>query len=350
MITVSKEKGTDDLSRDSRRGRGVKIALPLIALFLAFSAFLMSGGDISKIPQTLTEIFSQTEEGRHNAPVGEEALALSEIPPWEPGELQIHYLDVGQGDSCLARLPNGETMMIDGGNNPDGEKIAAYLKEAGIQKIDYLIGTHPHEDHIGGLDVILRSFDIGEIYLPEIAGALVPTTKTYEDVLDAISEKGLRAVKAKAGVQILREEELSIRILSPASSDYDDLNDYSAVVKITFGEKSFLFMGDAETQVEEELLSGEEILSADVIKLGHHGSSTSSSPAFLERVNPDTAVISCGKDNSYGHPHSEVLDRLDEEGISYFRTDLDGTVIASCNGEEIDFQLLSVSCDGNSIN
>lgn len=250
------------------------------------------------------------------------------------GELIIHYLDLGQADSILLELPNNEIMLIDAGNNSDGQKLVNYLREQGIDTIDYLIGTHPHADHIGGLDDVIENFVIGRIYMPEV----IHTTKTFEDVLLAVQRKGKKITPARAGVSILNESELKIYFLSPIRNDYDDLNHYSAVIKVDFLNKSFLFTGDAEIPNEEEMIEKYgSSLKSHVLKVGHHGSNTSTSEEFIEKVVPDYAVISVGKDNSYGHPSALVIQRLQNHGVKIYRTDLQGTIIARSDGQQILF-------------
>ncbi len=245
--------------------------------------------------------------------------------------LSVHYIDVGQADCELIQLPNGENMLIDAGNNEDGDDVVAYLQSLGVSKIDYLIGTHPHEDHIGGLDDVIESFDIGKIYMPE----KVANTKTFESVLDAIEAKSLTISTAKAGVNIYNDGETAIDIAAPVGTDYSSLNDYSAVILLKYRDASFIFMGDAESRSESEITYD---VSADVLKVGHHGSSTSSSQSFLNRVNPKYAVISCGEGNSYGHPNQETLDKLNAMGVTIYRTDLNGTVICRTDGNSYSWE------------
>lgn len=263
------------------------------------------------------------------------AEAASIPAPVEGQELQIQYLDVGQADASLIRLPNGQTMLIDAGGNATADKLVEYLKSQGIQRIDFLIGTHPHEDHIGGLDKVVDAFDIGRIYLPKVADSQVPATKTYEDVLTAIDKKGLRVNQGKAGTVLFQSGELSAELLAPNSDSYSGLNSYSVVVMLTYGEKKFLFMGDAEADSEKEILERFGNVEADVLKCGHHGSSTSTSQEFLAAVSPEYAVISCGRDNSYGHPHQETLEALEERDVAVYRTDQQHTIVVSCDGEKI---------------
>ena len=277
------------------------------------------------------------------------ASGTSSMPsPTAEWELAVHFLDVGQADSILAELPNGEIMLIDAGNNNDGKAVCAYLSALGISRIDYLIGTHPHEDHIGGLDDVIDTFSIGTIVLPRIADDMVPTTKTYTDVLDAIDRKGLSITSAQPQILVSETDiPLQIEILSDDAGEFSDLNDYSVVLKLTYGLRSFLFTGDAEQEAETLLLQSGGDLSADVLKVGHHGSSTSTSDALLAAVSPRYAVISCEAENEYGHPHAETLEKLDELGVSLYRTDLHQTVVARCDGDNILFQTGQPSCNGS---
>ena len=251
--------------------------------------------------------------------------------PAGAGILKVHFLDVGQADSILVQLPNGQVMLIDAGNNDDGPFVVSYLKRQGIKKIDYLVGTHPHEDHLGGLDDVIRSFDIGRVYMPRVTA----TTKTFEDVLLAIKKKGLKIAAAGAGVTVVDQDGLKVNFIAPAGSGYEDLNNWSAVTGIQYGAAAFLFTGDAEAQSEEEMLTSGANLKADVLKVGHHGSSTSTTPAFLKAVAPKYAVISAGAGNDYGHPHKETLARLKKAGVKVYRTDLDGTVVFTSDGKTV---------------
>ncbi len=262
-------------------------------------------------------------------------------------ELEVHFIDVGQGDSTLIKLPNKESILIDAGKNVDSELVVNYLKKEGIKKIDYVIGTHPHEDHIGGLDVVIESFEIGRVYLPRV----VHTTKTYEDVLLAIKNKNLKVIEAKGGVT-LDIPEVNAIFVAPNSSEYKDINNYSAVLKLTYQDTSFIFTGDAEELSENEmLLQSYTNLDTDVLKVAHHGSSTSTSEAFLEAVSPKYAVISLGENNTYGHPHFETIDKLNRHQIKYFRTDLQGDIIATSDGTKISFnqQPITIQNDTNNL-
>ncbi|NLB18954.1 MAG: MBL fold metallo-hydrolase [Syntrophomonadaceae bacterium] len=245
--------------------------------------------------------------------------------------LVVHFLDVGQADSILIELPNQEIMLIDAGNNDDGPMVEAYLTELGISTIHYLIGTHPHEDHIGGLDDIIKSFDIGTVYMPRVAH----TTGTYQDVLQAIKDKGLKVKSARANLSIIDTSDLQIQMIAPVSSEYNDLNQYSAVIKISYYDQSFLFAGDAGWESEQEMMDSGMNLQADVIKVGHHGSRYSTSADFLQAVGPELAVITCGAGNDYNHPHRQTITRLSQADVQVLRTDQRGTIIISSDGKDL---------------
>lgn len=241
----------------------------------------------------------------------------------------VHFLDVGQGDSEFIEFPDGKCMLIDAGTAEYSLTVTEAIENYGYSSIDYVVATHPHADHIGGMSSVLESFDVGEIYMPKVSS----NTKTFENLLTAISDKGMSVNTAKAGVEIYSDSMLKMEFLAPVSDSYDDLNNYSAVLKITYGNYSFLFTGDAEDISENEmLLNDSSALASDVLKVGHHGSDSSSTAEFLSAVQPEYAVISCGKGNSYGHPHSETLDRLNAIGTQIYRTDKQGTITVICDG------------------
>lgn len=252
------------------------------------------------------------------------------------GTMEVHFIDAGQADAVFIKLPDGKIMQIDAGKNNTGDEITDYIKKQGAQKIDYLIGTHPHEDHIGGLDNVINEFDIGRIYMPRVSSSKTPTTKTYEDVLNAVKDKNMTITAPHAGDIIAENAGYTVQVLSPKRDDYTELNEYSIVIKLTYGSAEFIFMGDAEAINEREIIDAGYDIGADVLKLGHHGSSTSSTKDFLQKVSPDYAVISCGAGNSYGHPHDEVLERCNDLKINILRTDTDGTVVMRTSGEGIE--------------
>ena len=254
------------------------------------------------------------------------------------GSTSVYFIDVGQGDCELIRTPDGQNILIDAGTNATGDKLVQYLEQLGVEQIDTLIATHPHEDHIGGMDEVVNAFPIGDVYLPKVADSQTPTTRTYERLLDAIADKGLSITPGRGGITILDDDGIKLEFLAPNADSYADLNSYSIVAKLTCGQKSFLFTGDAESDSEEEMLHAGYDLRSDVLKCGHHGSSTSTSAAFLQAVQPTYAVISCGVDNDYGHPHRETLDKLNDAGVQIYRTDEQDTILAVCDGTDVTFQ------------
>ena len=261
---------------------------------------------------------------------------ISPTPPDDGGfsdlsliftDLVVHFLDVGQADSILVQLPNGQVMLIDGGNTSDADSIINYLHLHDIKLIDYLIATHPHADHIGGLPKIIETFDIGQVYMPRVSH----NTQTFERLLTSIQSKGLQIDSARAGVSILSIPDLQIDVIAPVRDDYRDLNDHSAIIKVTFCNVSFLFAGDAEELSEGHITAD---VSSDILKVGHHGSDTSTCEDFLRKVAPAYAVISVGN-NSYGHPADTTLSRLNDAGVNVFRTDLQGTLVFTSDGTVI---------------
>lgn len=243
--------------------------------------------------------------------------------------IKIHYIDVGQGDSELIQV-DGKNILIDAGTSD--AKALTYLKKIGITKLDYVIATHPHEDHIGGMDDVIKSISVGTFYAPKVT----TTTTTYKNMVNALQAKNLKITVPTVG-STLQVGGATVTFLAPNSATYNDLNDYSIAVKIKYGNKSFIFMGDAEALSEGEILKKQLDIQADVLKLGHHGSSSSTSNAFLDKVNPQYAIASCALNNDYGHPHKETLDKLNLRGIKLYRTDRQGTIIASSDGKDISF-------------
>ena len=253
--------------------------------------------------------------------------------------VKIHYIDVGQGDSELIQIGD-KNILIDAGTS-DKEALD-YLKSLGIKKIDYAIATHPHEDHIGSMDDVINAFDIGTFYAPKAT----TTTKTFENMVKALKAKDLKMTVPKVGEEITIGN-ATLTFLAPNSDKYEDLNNYSIVVKLKYGNNSFIFMGDAQDISEGEILQKQLDIKADVLKIGHHGSHSSTTQEFLDKVNPKYVVISCEKGNDYGHPHKETLTKLNSKNINVFRTDLNGTIIAESDGKEISFNVKPVDKSSN---
>ncbi|GKX66778.1 ComEC/Rec2 family competence protein [Inconstantimicrobium mannanitabidum] len=249
----------------------------------------------------------------------------------ETSALRIHYIDVGQGDAILIQV-NHKNFLIDSGPSDSQSKILGYLKNLHINKFDYILATHPHEDHIGNMTAIIKKYDITTFLAPKVT----TNTSTFKNMLLALKNKNMHINAIKAGSKVINlGENITVEVLSPNNSSYEELNNYSPMIKLTYGSRSFLFVGDAQKEVEQEVLSKNYDVKADVLKVGHHGSSTSTSNEFLKKVNPSIAVISVGANNSYKHPNKSVIDRLKESSIKIYRTDNDGNIIIDCDGKNI---------------
>lgn len=240
--------------------------------------------------------------------------------------LQVHFIDVGQGDSILIQV-NNKNLLIDSGPNKSEDKLKKYLKELNISKFDYIIATHPHEDHIGNMSYIINNFDVLNFYAPKVENS----TKAFETMVESLIRKDLKIKVLKANIKSIDlGKNIVVDVFSPLSNSYEDLNNYSPIVKISYGNTSFLFTGDAEELSENEVLNAGFDLKCDVLKIGHHGSSSSTSENFLKASNPSIAVISVGEDNTYGHPTDTVLSRLKETKI--YRTDINGNIVITSDG------------------
>lgn len=243
-------------------------------------------------------------------------------------KLVVDYIDVGQADSILLRNKD-KTMLIDAGTNEQGKNVVSFLKEEGISKIDYLIGTHPHEDHIGGLDDVINNFDIGKIYMPKRE----TTTKTFKDVLSAIKNKNLTITQPKKG-EIIDLGQAKCEFMTEPIIDDDNINLSSLILRVEFGNNSFLFMGDAEKQNEKTITWPK----TDVLKVGHHGSDTSSSKEFLEQVNPKYSIIMVGEGNTYKLPKQTIIDRIEKIGSKIYRTDKNGNIKIISDGNNLEIK------------
>ena len=243
--------------------------------------------------------------------------------------LAVHYIDVGQGDATLIVAPNGKTMLIDGGKKEYGDDIVAYLKSINITKLDYVVATHPDADHIGGLIEVVKSVKVGQF----INSGKSHTTVTYEQLLTAIDQRNISYQEPVVGQKISLDSQLVLQVLAVNKTTSDN-NEASIVLKLTYGEKAFLFMGDAGTEIEQQIAVKYNV-SAAVLKAGHHGSSTSSSLSFLQKVQPQAVILSYGKDNDYGHPHNIVLKNVKAVGASVYSTATEGTIVIKTNGKTI---------------
>ena len=239
-------------------------------------------------------------------------------------KMYVSFIDVGQGNCTLLRC-GGKAILVDSGEVGAAQTVINYIKNLGIDELNCVLVTHPHTDHMGAMTKILYEFKIDDLIMPEIPEEIIPTNKTYEKFLTAVSDNAGDVIAAKPG-ETYSYGEMTLEIFAPLR-DYDNLNDMSAVSRISYGDTSVIFTGDATTTVEKDLLKKNIDYSATVLNVGHHGSKTSSSEAWLRAVNPKYAVICCGENNDYGHPHSVITKRLEEFGIEYFETDLLGTIV-----------------------
>lgn len=244
----------------------------------------------------------------------------------------VHYIDVGQGDSILIESEE-KNLLIDAGTPESCDFLIKYLKSQNIKKINSIIITHPHDDHIGGIAKIIKTFPIDSLYSPKV----IHTNESFKNLVNVLKEKKLNinVLSTNKSNNIDLGKNTNIEIFSPSNELYENLNNYSPIMRISYGETSFLFTGDAEEEAEKEVLKNNYNIKSDVLKVGHHGSHTSSTKDFLNKISPKIAIISAGLDNSYGHPNQSTLNKLKERNIKIFRTDEDGTIKISSNGKEL---------------
>lgn len=240
--------------------------------------------------------------------------------------MNVHFIDVGQGDSILIQV-NSKNLLIDSGPSASKDKLVKYLNSLKISKFDYIIATHPHEDHIGNMSYIIDNFEVLNFYAPKVNS----NTKAFETMVESLVIKDLKIKVLKPNIKSIDlGENTKVDVFSPISNEYENLNNFSSIIRISYGNNSFLFTGDSEELSEKEVLAKGYDLKSDVLKVGHHGSSSSTSKRFLDAVDPYIAIISVGKDNSYGHPSQEVLSRLKD--LPIYRTDLDGNILIKSDG------------------
>ncbi|MFI3237427.1 MAG: ComEC/Rec2 family competence protein [Lachnospiraceae bacterium] len=286
--------------------------------------------DLDQIEGVVDAVTSALEESAATDTIAEvesEVLVESSTVISEDGEFMVHFIDVGQADAALI-MCDGEYMLIDGGNVDDSSLIVAVIESYGIEHLDYVVNTHPHEDHVGGLTAALSVVTADVVY----SSMLSYDSNAFRNFVEATEAQGLEVLIPEAGDFFMLGSS-EVTVLGPLE-EYSDTNDTSIVMKIVYGDTSFMFTGDMETTAEKDLLEvwGEEALESTFLKVGHHGSSSSTCYEFLRAVYPSYALISCGEDNSYGHPHEETTSKLDDAGVMTYRTDLEGDVIVMSDG------------------
>lgn len=304
---------------DKKLNKLIKIIIGLVILIVV----IIQGNLFDNVSNATASINDSTKSDKIDAKVKE--------------NFSVSFIDVGQADSVLIRNGN-YNMLIDAGNNEDGEKLVNYFKSLGIEEFTYVFATHPHEDHIGGMDDIINNFKIDNYYMSN----KLSTTKTFMDVLDALDRRNLKYTVPNKG-DTLKLGDANIKVIYPGD-DKSNINDSSIVLKITYGKNSFLLTGDATSNVERKIYN--EDIKSDVLKVAHHGSSYSSTDVFLDRVKPYYAVISVGKNNIYNHPSNKTLEKLNKRNIKVYRTDLDGTITFTSDGENLSVQTLETDTNG----
>jgi competence protein ComEC len=331
---------------------GVVISLVLaVCCFCSLGISLLSGGNSKPTQVMLAQSSTQTpttlptqspEPSPTNTPIPPtEIIPLPVTPTLTPttvdlsstntpqveNPLRVHFINVGQGDATLIQAPDGETMLIDGGDSNTG--VLQYLLSQGVQHLNLMVATHPHSDHIGGLVQVLEGIPVDEV----ITNGQMHTTSIYERFLDAIASAQVQYAEVKRG-DMIPLGNLEFDVLSPISITSEDLNDNSIVLRLVYGDTSFLFTGDAQANAEASMLNSDLDVSATILKVAHHGSRTSSTPAFLNAVKPQVAIYFAGLGNDYGHPHAETLEALSSVGAKIYGTDIDGTIIVITDGKD----------------
>lgn len=253
--------------------------------------------------------------------------------PLPEDKLAVCFIDVGQGDSVFLSA-GGKNMLIDCGESEAADGVIRFLNENNVEKLDYVVATHPHSDHMGGMYKIVDQFEIGEMIVPHLDDSDIPTTRYYEKFLDSCDARGLSLTEAKLG-RTIELGDAEAEIIAPCRPGYDNTNNYSVGLFLTHGENTFIFTGDAESLAEKEMVKSGSLRHADVYKAGHHGSDTSSCEEFMAEITPDYAVISCGEGNSYGHPQKQTLKEIGRYTDKIYRTDLDGTVTFVSDGKKL---------------
>lgn len=298
--------------------------------------------DLHRLADAIADTGSQIGLSGNQNKLGSDKTASAPLPSGstsagsplglpQDGSLRVDFLDVGQGLSVLVEA-DGHYLLYDGGDRSASSFVVAYLKERNVEKLDYLIASHYDADHINGLVGALHVFEVDQIFGPDYTA----DSKVYHSLVTTVSDLGKEITSPEIGGRYPIGNGY-FEVLSPLSAHYEDVNNYSIAIRLVYGDTSFLFSGDAEEDSEAEMLEAWPDLKSDVLCIGHHGSPTSSGKEFLERVSPEYAIISCGKDNAYNHPAPSVLERLKKQQITYWRTDESGTITAAGNGISLDW-------------
>ncbi|MBQ9939157.1 MAG: MBL fold metallo-hydrolase [Oscillospiraceae bacterium] len=297
----------------------------VISAILFFIAYLMGWVDVS-----VEGVSGPETEGSGQSTVQK----IGELDDYAEDELRIHIIDVGQGDSIFIQAPS-RNILIDAGEEGYGPTVMGYLDRLGVDSVDVIIATHPHSDHIGDMDYVIKNLRrVGVVYTGEMPESAIPTTRCYENFLNAIIQKDADFKFATIGTSLKLGENSSLKFVGPVEP-FEEYNNNSLVCRVTFGSQTFLFGGDSSKEAEELLLKKGTDISCDYMHVAHHGSSSSTTQEYLDAVDPKYATISCGEDNSYGHPNSSVVERLEKKNVEYYRTDISGNIVVVSDGESI---------------
>jgi len=321
----SRKKGRSQKSKISIAALISAVIITVLVFFGLSGGFKPIVGKITKTVQNYSSSAVAVQNAAAESQAGSKTASQNK-------NLAVSFIDVGQGDSILIAR-EGHGMLIDAGTEESSDTVVNYIKSQKLSALDYCVGTHPHEDHIGGMDSVINSFSVGTLIMPDVT----TNTKSFSDVLKSVQKRKLKITRPEPG-KAYSFEGATLTVLAPNSAKYEDLNNYSVVIRLVFGNTSFLFTGDAQALSEKEMLAKGYTLKSDVLKVGHHGSKTSTSADFLKAVSPKYAVISAGKGNVYGLPAQSTVSRLTSAGVKLFRTDLDGTVVAITDGKTISFK------------
>jgi beta-lactamase superfamily II metal-dependent hydrolase len=316
----------DTARRGNWLGRVLAIAAAVFLVLVSIQEKTGAGLGMPRLG-SISELLRSLSWGQTEAKGGSETGGSS---------LSVHFIDVAQGKSILIETPE-QNVLIDAGEREQGAVVLGYLSSRGIRRLDMIIATHPHSDHIGGLSAIMAELEVGQVIMPDVGEDMTPASSVYSDLLETIEKEDLPITVAEAESAYELGGGAVLTLLGPLA-DYDDLNAYSVVSRLDYGANSFIFAGDATAETERDMLDAALKLRAPVLDIGHHGSRTSSSEEFLLAASPQIAVISCGEDNSYGHPHREVIERLGGMGVEILRTDMDGTVVITSDGTKLEVQ------------
>lgn len=302
----------------------------LLILLIVFSLGIAGGRNVAaglwdSAKEIISGMWSGMQSDQTSHPEHKQQATFDEK---NPGRLEVHYIDVGQGDATVV-LCDGHALLIDAGDNSKGTAVQNYLRKQGVKHLDYVIGTHPDADHIGGLDVVITKYECDTVMMPEFE----KDNNTYRDVLEALSYRNMEKTVPQPGDSYMLGR-ACFTVIAPLK-EYRDANNNSISILLQNGQNRFLFTGDAEAEAEEDILESGAHVKADVFQAGHHGSSTSNSEEFLKAVSPKYVVISCGEDNDYGHPHAQSMNLFRQMGSKIYRTDQQGSVVAYSDGTQI---------------